>query len=107
LQLSEPRLTRIIDGGVRQGTIRRNDRRVVALDYAGADPGLLPQPERRLEQVRVQPGGGIEPGQGLRRAQSLQPAVTDEPTHDRAVLLLDPGLIILPVGPLAGWGGHK
>ena len=65
LQLAQPRLACIVDGGVRQDAIRGNNRRAIALDDARADPRLLPQLERRLEQVCVQPGGGIEPGQAL------------------------------------------
>jgi hypothetical protein len=38
LQLSRLRLARIIDGGVRQDAMRRNDRRVVALDDARRSP---------------------------------------------------------------------
>jgi hypothetical protein len=59
-----------------------------------ADPrsASLPQLERRLEQVRVQPSGSIEPGQGLRRAlpgdrsrradsQSRRSSVRPRPDH--------------------------
>jgi len=62
LELAQLRLARILDSGVRQDAVGRNYRRMVSLDDAGADPGLLPQLERRLEQVRVQAGGSIEAG---------------------------------------------
>lgn len=59
---------------------------------------VFAQLERWLEQVGVQTGSSVEPGQDLRRHQTHQPAMADEPPRDRAVLLLDPSLIVLAVG---------
>jgi hypothetical protein len=58
--------------------------------------------ERRLKQVGVQSSGSVEPHQSLRRAQALQSAIADESPNNRAVLLLDPSLVVLAVGARPG-----
>ena len=78
-----------------QSPIGRRGRWVPALRHPGAEPRLLAQLERRLEQVGVQPGRRVEPGQRLGRGHALEPTVAHEAPDDRAVLLLDPGLVVL------------
>ena len=43
--------------------------------------------------------GVMEADYGLCRSQTFEPAIADQSAHDRAVLLLDPSLIVLAVGP--------
>src|SRR5215472_13089907 len=83
---------------MRESSSCRDLRSVIAFDYPSANAGLLFELERGLEQVGVQSGSGIEPNQSLRRSDPFQPAVANETANDRAVLLLDPGLIVLAVG---------
>jgi hypothetical protein len=42
--------------------------------------------------------GVMEADYGLCRSQTFEPAIADQSAHDRAVLLLDPSLIILALG---------
>ncbi len=63
---------------------------------------LLRQLERRLEEVHVEPDRGIKFGQHVRGREALEPPVANDPPHHRAVLLLHPSLVVLPVGPAAG-----
>ncbi len=81
-----------------QGPIGGRERRVPALRHPRADADLLPQLERRLEQVRVQPGSGVEPGEQLGRRRSLEATVADQPANDGTILLLHPRLVVLPIG---------
>jgi hypothetical protein len=60
LQPMQPPLACVVDNGMLQNPFRRKHWRVVAFDNPRSDPGLLLQLERWLEQVRVQPGGGVE-----------------------------------------------
>ena len=63
---------------------------------------LLRELEGRLEEVHEQPGGGIQLCQSGRRRHAFEPAIPDKPAHHRSVLLLDKGLVVLPVGTTAG-----
>lgn len=91
-------LALLSNGRMRENSSSRDCRGVIALDDRGANAGPLLELERRLEQVDVQSGGGKESNQGLRRPQALQPAIADQAANDRAVFLLDPGLIVLALG---------
>ena len=102
LEPAQWRLALFGDGRVSQNSSCRDCRGVIALDDPGTNAGLLLELERRLEQVGVQPGGGVEPHQSLRRGQALQPAIADQATNDCAVLLLDPSLIVLAVSTRPG-----
>src|SRR5215211_3699767 len=71
---------------------------MIALDHLGAFAPLLLQLERRLEEVHVEPGRRVEPGHHARRRDAVEPAISHQPSDDRAVLLLDEGLVVLLVG---------
>lgn len=75
----------------------RRLRRVIELDHPRAPAGLLPQLERRLQKVAAQPARRIQTGQRFDREQAFEPAVADQAAHERAVLLLDPSLVVLAV----------
>lgn len=60
------------------------------------------QLEWRLEEIDVQPHRVIEANKCCRGFGTHEPAIADQPSNDGAVLLLDPCLIILPIG--AGTG---
>ncbi|MFL9912922.1 hypothetical protein PQR75_44330 [Paraburkholderia fungorum] len=64
--------------------------------------GLRLQLERRLEIVDVQPRDPVQRRQRFRVIQAPQLAIAHQPPHDRTVLLLDPGLVVLLVGTRAG-----
>ena len=77
----------------------RGSRQVIAFRHPDADPGLRSQFERGLEEVHEEPGRLIEPSQDPNRREPFKPSVSDQPSDDRAVLLFDPGLIVLAIGP--------
>src|SRR6185312_4293885 len=56
---------------------------------------LLRQLEGGLEEVHEQARSAIQSGNGLRGSDALETAVAEELAHDGAVLLFDPGLIVL------------
>ena len=87
------------DGLRRQEPGARGSRQVIAFRHPGTDPGLRSQFERRLEEVHEKPGRLIEPSQDPNRREPFKPSVSDQPSDDRAVLLFDPGLVVLAVGP--------
>ncbi|WP_244427922.1 hypothetical protein [Sinorhizobium fredii] len=58
--------------------------------------------ERRLEQIAVQTHHVVETPKDNRRLRADEPSVTDQPSHDRAVLLLDPSLIVLSIRSRTG-----
>ena len=74
---------------------------VVALVHPRALAALLDESERRLEEVHEQPHRPVQSGQRGGGLDALEAAVSDHPAHDGAVLLLDPGLVVLAVGPRA------
>ena len=90
-----------VDAVVREKPIAWCGRRVVQLLHARAVARLGLEFERRLEEVDVQPRAGVQLRQGLRRFGTAQAAVAHQPPHDGAVLLLDPGLVVLLVGARA------
>ena len=83
----------------RQQARARRLRRRVALPNTAAVARLLRQLERRLEDVHEQARRRVEAGQRLGCRHALQAAVPDHPANDGAVLLLDPGLVVLPIRP--------
>lgn len=76
---------------------------MIALDHTGADPGLLPQLERRLEQIVVKTHRVINTNERCRRLCTDESPVAYQTSDDDAVLLLDPSLIILPIGAVTGY----
>src|SRR6266511_26552 len=74
---------------------------MIALDHLRALAPLVLQLERRLEVVRVQPRRRIQTGKDARRLDPLEAAVSDQPPDDRAILLLDEGLIVFLIGARA------
>lgn len=89
-------------GLVRQQPLARCRRRQIALRDPRAVACLLGQLERRLEEVHVQPHGAVQLGKRLPGDRPRVAVVAHEPTHHRAVLLLDPRLVVLAVGPGTG-----
>ena len=77
----------------------RRLRRVVALVDAGADPCLLGELERRLEHVHEQARRRVQAGQRFGPGHAFQTAIPHQAADDRAVLLLDPRLVVLPIRP--------
>src|SRR5215217_8793448 len=71
---------------------------MIALDHLGAFAPLFLQLERRLEEVHIEPGRRVEPGHHARRRDAVEPAISHQSSDDRAVLLLDEGLVVLLVG---------
>ena len=75
---------------------------MVALPNPAAVAGLLGELERRLEHVHEQSRGRVEACQRLGPGHALQAAVPDQTADDGAVLLFDPGLVVLAEGPGPG-----
>ena len=61
-------------------------------------PGEL---ERGLESVYEQPRSRIEIGQYAGSCHAFEPPIADDAAHDRTVLLLDMGLVVLAIRPAA------
>ena len=76
--------------------------RAVPLDDPGAVPSFLHQLERRLEVVHVPSHRPVQVGHGLSGHRAGVAVMTDEVADHGAVLLLDPGLVVLAVGPGPG-----
>lgn len=74
---------------------------MVTLRYLSALAVLFRELEGGLEEVHEQTRGAVESRDGLRGGNTLEAAVAQELAHDSAVLLLNPGLVILAVGPRA------
>lgn len=70
---------------------------MVTLAHVGPDPFLLRELEGGLEEVDEQAGGRIEARERLARRDALESSVADEPANHGAVLLFDPGLIVLSI----------
>src|SRR4051812_1429357 len=83
---------------MRQNPVRWRHGRVVLLDDPSTDARLGPELEGRLDEIRVQPRSSIQRGQHLHALKTLEPAIADQAPDDGAVLLLDPSLIVLPIG---------
>jgi hypothetical protein len=71
---------------------------MVALDDTCAHSDLLRELERRLEEMDEQPRGPVEATEHLRCGDTFESAIADRTADDRPVLLLDPSLVVLPVG---------
>jgi len=54
-----------------------------------------------LEEVHEQPHRGIQTRQQRRRFQALEPAIAGHPADNGAILLFDPGLVVLAIGTAA------
>ena len=92
------------DGGTNKGVelslqqpITGGLRRMIAFGHLSALAMLLRQLERGLEEVHEQTRSSVQSGDRLRGGNALESAVAQELAHDSAVLLLDPGLVILSV----------
>ena len=96
---SQPILHRFRDLSRRQQPSTRRLGGVISLANTGPDTFLLGELERGLEKVHEQARCGIEARERLARRDALQPSVADEPSDHGPVLLLDPGLIVLPIRP--------
>jgi hypothetical protein len=70
---------------------------MVVLSDSRADARLARQLERGLKEIHQEPRRGVEPRQCLRASDALQTMIADETTDNRAVLLLDPSLVVLSV----------
>lgn len=75
---------------------------VILLFDLGSLACLGLQLERRLEVVHILPNPLIQTSQTLAGNQSGEAFVAYEPPDHRAVLLLDPGLVVLLVSPRTG-----
>ena len=71
-------------------------------DDPGAVPSFLHQLERRLEVVHVLSYRSIPVGHGLSSNLARIAVMTDKVADHRAVLLLNPGLVVLAVRPGPG-----
>src|SRR5262245_61665991 len=91
----------LTDPSVPQQTLAGGGRLVVAFLDPGPLPDLGTQLHRRLEVVHEQPHVLVQPGQALTRRQPRETLVADEAADDGAVLLLDPGLVVLVIRPRA------
>ena len=76
--------------------------RAVPLDDPGAVPSFLHQLERWLEVVHVLSHRPVQVGHDLSGYRAGVAVMTDAVADHRAVLLLDPGLVVLAVGPRTG-----
>ena len=76
--------------------------RMVALGDLSALAMLFRQLEGGLEEVHEQPRGAIQARDRLRGGDALEAPIAKKLAHDGAVFLLDPGLVILAIGPRAG-----
>ena len=83
----------------REQTRARRLRRVVAFANPGAVTRLFGELERRLENVDEQARRRIQASQRCRGGYALQATIPDQSADDRAVLLLDPRLVVLPIRP--------
>src|SRR5438874_1434605 len=87
---------------VRDPSLTRCRRGMVALPDQCPVTHLSGQLERGLEEIHEQPHRGIQARQRRRGFQTLEPPIANRATHDRAILLLHPGLVILAIGAAAG-----
>src|SRR5208282_5677297 len=58
--------------------------------------------ERRLKKVDVEPGALVQALNSAGRCKPAQPSVSGQTANHRAVLLLDPGLIVFVISARAG-----
>src|ERR1043166_6715855 len=86
---------------MRQNPVRWRHGRVVLLADPCTDARLRPELEGGLDEIRVHTRSSIQRDQRLHTLKTLEPAIADQAPDDGAVLLLDPGLIILPIGACA------
>src|SRR5258708_14953266 len=73
-------------------------RRMVALGHVSALTVLLRELEGGLEEVHEQTRCAVQSRDGLRGGEALKTTVAEQPAHNSAVLLLNPGLIVLAPG---------
>src|SRR6516162_691115 len=86
---------------VRQQSLTGCSRGVIALPDLRPITRLRGQLERGLEEIHEQPHRGIQSRQRGRRFQALEAAIADRATHDRAILLFHPSLVVLAIGTAA------
>ena len=84
-----------------QQPLIRRSRRMVALRDSCPIASLTGQLERRLKEIHIQPDRHIQPTQRRRGLQPHEAPVTHDAANDGPVLLLHPGLIVLPIRPAA------
>jgi hypothetical protein len=70
---------------------------MVSLGHLRPLPMFLGQFERGLEEVHEQPRCSVQTRKRLGRSDAFEPAITQQLAHDGAVLLFDPGLVILAI----------
>src|SRR5215211_831687 len=99
--LAQPPLDGLGQLGMSQRSLVRRRRHVIALDDLCALATLLPELERRLEEVHVQTRRRVKTRHHAGRLYSVKAAVADQTTYHRAVLLLHERLVVLLVGPRA------
>src|ERR1700716_2830984 len=75
---------------------------VVALEDPAPDPTLAAQLADGAEEVVVQAKQPVEPPQDGPGGGGAVAVVADEPPHEQAVALLDPGLVVLAIRSPAG-----
>ena len=85
-----------------QETLARRLWRMIALGHLCAVALFGSQFERGLEEVHEQPGRSVEARDCPRCRQAFKAPIAQELAHNGAVLLLDPRLIVLAVGPRTG-----
>src|SRR5208337_433410 len=84
-----------------QEAIARSCGLVVPLLDLGPLSGLRLQFERWMEIIHIQANCPIQASQALTGDQAREAVVAHEPANHRAILLFDPGLIVLLIGPRA------
>ena len=100
--LAQQVFRRLVDYRVLQQPLTGRGWWVVLLDDACPVPRFRLQLERRLKEVDVEACDRIKLGEGRRGGHAAQATVADQSAHNGAVLLLDPGLVVLLVGSCAG-----
>src|SRR5205823_6468487 len=96
--LAQPLLYGLADHRMSESSLIGRQRIMIAFDHPCAFAPLLLQLERWLEEVHVEPCRRVEPANHASRLNAVKPAISHQSSDDRAVLLLDEGLIVLFVG---------
>ncbi|HMB02522.1 MAG TPA: hypothetical protein VKP69_02145 [Isosphaeraceae bacterium] len=96
---------RLLDAGrdrrMSQEAVARSRGLVILLLDLGALADLGPELERWLEIIHIRADHAVKASQALAGDQAREALIAHEPADDGAILLLDPSLVILLVGPRA------
>jgi transposase len=76
--------------------------RIVALEDLAPDPPFAEQLTDGAEEVVLEPEQGVKALEDRPGGAGGVAVVADEATHEEAVTLLDPGLVVLAIGPAPG-----